>query len=172
VRILVMFLLVLVSSPAFAHGLELFVNAEGNDLIGSVTYDDEKVVTGAKVIVYNDHSEELTTLTTDAEGMFRYARVDDGTVHFKVTTADGHSISYEGSDAEEEIEEYAHDHGDGDEDSDLHHEMEHLLDREIGKVREDIYRLEHTTRFHDVVGGIGYIVGVLGIIAFMKARKG
>jgi len=172
VRILAIFLLVLVPSPAFAHGLELFVNAEGNDLIGSVTYDDEKVVAAAKVVVYDENDQELTTLTTDPEGMFRYTRVDDGAVHFKVTTADGHSITYDGNEGEEEIEEYAHDHGDGDEDSDLHHELEHLLDHEIGKVREDIYRLEHTTRFHDVVGGIGYIVGVLGFIAFMKSRKG
>ncbi len=171
-RILVAFLFVLVSSPAFAHGLELFVNAEGNDLIGSVTYDDEKVVTGAKVVVYNDNYDELTSITTDAEGMFRYTRIDDGAVRFKVTTVDGHSISYKGSEAEEEIEEYTHDHGDNEEESELHHDIEHLLEHEIGKVREDIYRLEHTTRFHDVVGGIGYIVGVLGIIAFLKARKG
>lgn len=38
-------------------------------------------------------------------------------------------------------------------------------------LREDIARMEHRLRLQDIIGGIGYIVGIAGIAAWIAARR-
>lgn len=38
-------------------------------------------------------------------------------------------------------------------------------------LRDDIARLEHRQRLQDIIGGIGYIVGIAGIAAWFAARR-
>jgi len=37
-------------------------------------------------------------------------------------------------------------------------------------LRDDLARVEDRARVRDVVGGIGYIVGLMGIVSYFKAR--
>ncbi|PCJ56630.1 MAG: hypothetical protein COA73_11750 [Candidatus Hydrogenedentota bacterium] len=170
-RIVMLIVLSIYSTSAVAHGVNLFVRTEGGMFIGKATYDDGKPVVGATTGVYNGDDVQIEELTTDRDGMFRYTHDGDMNLLFTVTTPDGHRVSYRGTDDEEEIE-HRHEHGDMNGEADLIHEIEYLIQRELGDVREDIHRLENTIRFHDVVGGIGYIVGVLGLIALLKRRQG
>ena len=43
--------------------------------------------------------------------------------------------------------------------------------RQIRPLRRDIERYQHRTRVHDVLGGIGYIFGVMGLAAYFLARR-
>ena len=50
--------------------------------------------------------------------------------------------------------------------------LERAVAREVRPVLAELDRLENRIRFRDVIGGIGYIVGVMGLIALWKARAG
>jgi hypothetical protein len=38
-------------------------------------------------------------------------------------------------------------------------------------LEEQIYAYENRVRLHEIIGGIGYIVGVMGLIALLKRPK-
>lgn len=43
--------------------------------------------------------------------------------------------------------------------------------RQIEPLAEQIDSLESSIRLHDVIGGVGYIVGIFGLLAFLRARR-
>ena len=47
----------------------------------------------------------------------------------------------------------------------------HCTDRAILLGLEEIDQYRNETRIHDVVGGIGYIAGIMGLVMYMVARR-
>ena len=47
-----------------------------------------------------------------------------------------------------------------------------MMQQQLRKQMEEMDRAKHRVRARDVIGGIGYIVGVMGLIAFWKSRSG
>lgn len=43
--------------------------------------------------------------------------------------------------------------------------------RQIEPLAEQLDSLESSIRLHDVLGGLGYIIGIFGLLAFLKARR-
>ncbi len=54
-------------------------------------------------------------------------------------------------------------------------EFEALIDKTVSKhirpLREQLDRYEEKVRLHDILGGIGYIVGLMGLGYFLSSRK-
>lgn len=50
-------------------------------------------------------------------------------------------------------------------------DVEVAVARKIAPLAAQIDALESSLRVHDIVGGIGYIVGVFGLLAFLKSRR-
>jgi nickel transport protein len=49
-------------------------------------------------------------------------------------------------------------------------EIDAVVARQIAPLAERFDSLESSLRLRDVLGGLGYIVGIFGLIAFLKAR--
>ena len=45
------------------------------------------------------------------------------------------------------------------------------LGRQVDDLRQQIYESDRTLRFHDILGGIGFILGLAGVAFYMKARQ-
>lgn len=50
--------------------------------------------------------------------------------------------------------------------------VEEAVSRAVAPIREQIAEERSRIHLRDAVGGIGYIAGVMGIVAFLKARQG
>jgi nickel transport protein len=54
-------------------------------------------------------------------------------------------------------------------------EIENIIDKAVSKqirpLREQLDRYEEKVRLHDVLGGIGYIIGLMGLAYFIGARR-
>ena len=50
-------------------------------------------------------------------------------------------------------------------------DVEIAVARKIAPLAAQIDALESSLRIHDIVGGIGYIVGIFGLLAFLKSRR-
>jgi nickel transport protein len=50
-------------------------------------------------------------------------------------------------------------------------EIDLAVARRIAPLAAQIDALESTLRIQDVIGGVGYIAGIFGLIAFLKSRR-
>jgi nickel transport protein len=55
---------------------------------------------------------------------------------------------------------------------DLRRAVDAAVQKQVRPLREEVELLRNETRMRDVVGGIGYIVGVFGLIALLMRGKG
>jgi nickel transport protein len=56
-------------------------------------------------------------------------------------------------------------------DADLEARIEKVLDRKVMPILQMMAEKEDKPGFKDIVGGIGYIVGLMGLFLYMKSRK-
>ncbi len=169
---ILLFGLALATPGAVAHDVHLFATLEGEVVHGRAYFAGDVPAAGLTVNVLTAEGMPLGTTETDAEGRFTYVPEQAGPLHFVVETVDGHRASMTLTLAKEEgIEEIEIEVL-----SPASGEIEALIERavahEIAPVLEELNRLENRIRFQDVVGGIGYIVGLMGLIAYWKSRSG
>lgn len=165
--------LLLAVTQAHAHRMSILILPEGSALHGYAYYADGDPVKGVSVRVLNDQGQPVATLETDGEGRFAYEPADDGRLSFVAETADGHR-------AEARYERTARE-AVADDDSErptsalgapASSEIRRVVQEEIAPLRVQLDAYERSTRFRDILGGIGYIVGVTGLLAWWKARRG
>ncbi len=186
-------LAVVLSASVSAHGLKVFATAEGDTVHGYVYFTSGGPFQRAPIRVVGDDGRELSALTADNEGRFHYAPARDGRLHFIVETADGHraeySLTYAGGLASDDAPvgtQARHNvvsqstgvtaTAAGDmlterEKDELARLVECALERHVNSLREQLQRSSERVRLHEIIGGIGYIVGVLGLFAIYKTRR-
>ena len=145
---------------AHAHGVKLFAAAKGGTIQGTAAFADGKPLPDAEIVVFDGDGTPLSALTTDADGRFDFPFENDGVYTLELKTPDGHGAKFT-VDAQSNASP----------DSGGSHTSDPDLVNQITELRQDIARLEDTTRFRDVIGGIGYIIGIIGLMAFFVSRK-
>jgi len=160
------FLLSLTVGPgAQAHSVHLGVSrSDDGSLTGSVQGADGRGIAGAAVLVSTRTEEEssrkvLQRLTTNADGEFRYIPTEPGDLHFLAATPDGHGASATfrlqslGASNPPDSAAVAR------------------LAEEVSRLTAEVQTMRQTTRLRDILGGVGYLVGIAGIAAYLSARK-
>ena len=149
--------------PAAAHGIAVFAAPEGEVVAGYVYYPDGERIGGATVHLLGPDGVELGEMETGADGSFSFKPEILADLTIRARTADGHGAEY-------------HIHAEdlaaaGGHEGHLEDMVEHAVARQVRPLREQIEAYEHKIRVHDVLGGIGYILGIAGILFFVRARR-
>ncbi|MBT3360283.1 MAG: carboxypeptidase regulatory-like domain-containing protein [Rhodospirillales bacterium] len=174
---------------ASAHKLSLFAMAEGTEIVGKVAFAGGAPATGAKVRIEGPDGTVLHTVAVDAEGTFRF-QVTQRMDHVVVAdTGDGHAERAEvhwenfpdslpmakGRIAIEGDGDHAHEHAHTDDQTAQHQgttdQIEKAIARQIGPLRMELAAYQDEIRFRDVIGGVGYIVGIAGLLAWFHTRR-
>jgi nickel transport protein len=179
------FLLIVFASPAYAHKVHIFAYVDG-DVIktesrfngGRPARDCSVTVTGLKGqdVVASGHS--------DALGFFHFpVPAQGGGFDIAVTCGDGHRGSWR-LEAEEYLpagtEPVGHVHQQPQTTTLPHDNNEKALrkiigeevDKKLAPLRRDLARLaEKKTGLQDILGGIGYLLGLAGLAAYMQFKK-
>ncbi len=150
-RTAVVALLLCAALPAAAHGLYVSAHAEGGEVVGQAEYSDRSPAAGLFVEVL-----EATGSGVLAEGVSG----DDGRFRIAVPERTAYRVAVEGDEGHR-AEASAVRVVAGATDADA-----------LRLLREDIARLENRIRLQDILGGIGYIVGLAGLAAWFMARRG
>lgn len=162
----------LLSSNAAAHAIHIFAAFEGEVVEGRVYFEGDEPAAGLTVNVFSPEGDPRGVSETDAEGRFTYSPERMEPLKFVVETIEGHraslTIDLARNEVYEEVEIERHE-ALPDEIIEL---LERAVAREVRPVLEELDRLENRIRFRDVIGGIGYIVGAMGLAALWKARAG
>ncbi len=182
--------LLLLPAPAFAHKLNVYAQVQGTMIVGRVYFSGDAPAKQAEVMVRDPSGRELGRTKTDADGNFTLpARVK---VEHRISaeTPDGHAASYPLSAAElpdglavDTPLSAAQPQAAGKEtsppDPAANPNIEsaavaanlEALQKQVVSLRAQIDQSEQRLRLHDLLGGIGYILGLAGVALYLKARQ-
>lgn len=150
---------------AHGHGMHIFAAMESGVVRGTVTYSDDKPAIHIPVTISDPSSVVVHELETDDAGSFVFTPRALGT----------HTIVAQGSDGHREettIEVDAIFRTSPSSNANTQQLVEDAVGRQIVPLLEKIDSLERQTRMRDIIGGIGYILGVMGLIVFFRSAKG
>jgi nickel transport protein len=176
---------VLFPTALFAHGMDVFATVHGKTIQGKASYHDGTAAKDCDVKAFNSTGDELGRTKTDDDGKFSIEAKYRCEYRILVDAADGHGGDYVVPAAalpndlptrdQATATESAHDH----EESEHGHTHGHAVDENcpgtavdikeieelhsaIDSLQEQLNRHENRTRFRDILGGIGFIVGIFG----------
>jgi nickel transport protein len=154
--------------------MEVFATVEGKTIQGKAGFHDGTPARNAEVKAYDAAGEEIGRTKTDDQGIFSLEARFRCDYRLLVDTNDGHGGEYtilaknlpDGlpphGPAIASVEQ-AHVHPE----SDLDHSHDSALIKEIhadvDALQEQLDQYEHRIRFRDILGGIGFIVGLAGL---------
>jgi nickel transport protein len=177
-------LALLAVSPAHAHRLRVFATVEQGEISGYAYFVGGARAKGASVVFRDGGDRELHRTTADPQGGFRWRPEQPQTIKVVVDAGEGHvgsviidraRFSGRRADAEDrEPSELATEAGL----TSAHRELiesavDAAVERHARTLLEKFEAMETRTRFNDVVGGIGMIIGLAGAAMWaMSRRKG
>ncbi len=177
--------IIMMDVSVFAHKVNVFAYVEGKEIYTESYFNDGKKCIDSKIEVFDNQGNKLLEGLTDKEGKFSLeVPSEDGDLKVVLTASMGHRAEYSISADElrgavglikEEPEEPVSIVSSETSLVDLK-EIQSIIEdtldeklkpimREIKKSRED--KISST----EIIGGIGYIIGIFGIIAYFLSRK-
>jgi nickel transport protein len=189
--VLIVSLLALAGLPgaAEAHRLKVFATVVGETIQGKAYFVGGGPAVNVSATL-RDHDEEIVTEgSTDAEGRFSLIAPVKADLTVVVDALDGHVARFDiaaarlpdtlpTEDADGRAPAPAPDAAasapaSGDPPASTGaDELATVVARQIEPLAEQLDSLEHSIRLHDVLGGVGYIVGIFGLFAFLRSRRG
>ena len=181
-------ILFLYASAAYGHKVYIFAWTEGDMIYTESYFGGNKKVQDGTIKVFNSEGKELVSGKTNDNGEFSFKIPEIGDLRIVLESSMGHGAEYlfkksefspdqtpatrVVSDTKTSKEPDAPLQVTHDQDR-LRKEIEDALEiklkpviRELAKLRED-----KGPGVTEIVGGIGYILGIMGIVAYMKSRK-
>ena len=140
------------AAQAQAHALYVFAQYDGQTLSGKSYYSDMTPAAETYLEVFRSGAQDpILTGKTDEKGMFNLPVQDVANTTLKVVVEgeEGHRAAVVADRAVASSNNGA----------------------DLMLLREDIAHLKDKIYLHDILGGIGYIFGIAGLIAWLNSRK-
>jgi nickel transport protein len=167
-------LLLMVPQRGLAHRVSVYAWHEGGKAYAEAYFADGTRCKNCTVYVLDARTgERLLEGRTDREGLFTFDTPGEAPLKVVVHAGPGHMGQYvlegEEAPAPKEVAKAASDELEGAatfSEAEARQRIDDLT-RELRRVREESQRPGLT----EIVGGIGWIMGILGIAAYLKSRK-
>ena len=187
---------VLVSQTALAHRLIVFGWVDGEQVITQSRFSNRKAVKGGDISVFDIEGNQILNGKTDSRGRFAFRIPGKKPLKVLLTTSPGHQARWLLSEADLATATTTSKHAsfhenealtdnetfstpvNQDEDcscqrEDIESAIEKSIDRKLSPVLEYIAESQNSpVSIKDVLGGIGYIIGLVGLAAYLRFRSG
>jgi len=187
---LVMVLLSGITATAYAHKVNVFAYVEGDQIYIQGYFSDGHMAKNSEVTIYGDNGQELTKGQTNEEGEITFPVQGKQALRIVLNAGQGHQASYEipveeitGMPAapasnpppspagqSSPVVEIT-DSGNGDSTQVSEAMVRKAVAQGVLPLAREISELKERRGFSDIVGGIGFIAGLLGAFAYVKARQ-
>lgn len=170
------------ASPAWAHSMHVFVSVEGDTVRGRAYFRGGTPARGIAVTAYAPENEAIGQTTTDDEGRFSFVPKSRSDHRFVVDSGDGHGAEARIAAAQlpdslppldsqatpaaaqavaaESVAPLP-----------VAATSVEALRADLAQVRQQLDRMENSTRVRDALGGLGYILGLAGVAFYLLARR-
>jgi nickel transport protein len=179
-RLAPLILLAIWSSGAEAHRLKLFATLEEGTISGYAFFIGSGRAQDADLRITDASGKEVAALRTDAKGAYVWKAPHAQTYRLVANTGDGH-VADATIDAKRfsgvatTNAEPANDDEDAPSSTVNAAQIERIVDaavaRQMRPLIEAYEAAEGRTRFNDVMGGIGMIIGLAGLSLWAQARR-
>ncbi|ALG69286.2 hypothetical protein [Beggiatoa leptomitoformis] len=164
-----------ISNVAYAHKVKLFATVEGSTINGYAYFSGGAAVQNMPVIVKDNSGVVLGESLTDTQGRFSYVLTQKQAVQLSINTGDGHQASYaiQADDVSITTENKATKQNVKTNlvEQPIQLLVEQAVYQQVRPLREQLEKYEEKVRLHDILGGIGYIVGIAGLWFFLQGRR-
>ncbi len=196
VSIIIIPILFAICSQAHAHKVNLFAWYDGKMILAEGYFSSGNKAMDSVILVFDSGGKEVFHGMTDKKGEFSFKPPGNGEYRLVLKAGMGHQaealVSVQAMESGSAAPEAGHAglqtaespglKGDGHAAKDAHKgtvtltsmEFEQILDRKLNPVKEQLLRLaEQGDRvgFRDVVAGLGYIAGLMGLAMYLIQRK-
>jgi hypothetical protein len=187
------------ATPALAHKLNVFATVQGNVVEGEVYYQDGTPARSVAVTVLDPDGEALGKTSTDQEGKFTFEPrfrcdhkliADAGLGHQAEYTVEvdelprdlpargagdsvGEADPAPATHSHPQDDQHGHQHSpvNRSDEENLTAEIQ-ALSQQVNALRKDLDKWKSRLWLQDIVGGIGYILGIMGLVSyFLGARR-
>ena len=183
------------AGPASAHKVKVFATAEGSKITGYAYFPGGGRASGQAVSVVGPHGQKLGETRTNGDGEFAFAAKVDCDHKFVIDTGDGHRAEYtvtaqelgEGLEPSDAAKPQAGSAAPPAQPGSVQHAgdrptaavppqelarmVEKAVSKQVAPLRRQIEQYQEQVRFRDVLGGIGYILGVMAIVLYLKRSR-
>lgn len=172
-----------VHTSVWAHNMRMSVYIEGNNLEGEIYYvgGGNAAASGAAVDLITS-GDVIATTTTDQDGLFVFSSVSPADYLVRGDAGQGHVATFDvkknefiGIDSSTDSTQNKL----GEDAASVQsapgeinaQQLQVAITKAIRPLREQIDLYEAKTRFHDILGGIGYVFGLFGLLVLIKQRR-
>ncbi|MGE0313719.1 MAG: hypothetical protein AB7P21_19070 [Lautropia sp.] len=154
---------------ASAHGLALDVVVDGTTLRGSARYSDRSPVAREQVQVHSpaDAPEASRTITTAGDGRFAIDGVAGRSYRFVLDAGEGHQVEQTVAIPAQSTQPAQAPPAAGSARALTRAD----LDAALLPLREDLATLTRQWRMTDLFAAIGYVLGIYGLVAWLRAGR-
>lgn len=181
---------------AYAHKVNMFAYSEGTDIFIEGYFSDGHKARNSTVTVYDPDGTELLQGMTDDNGQFSFPIPQKTDLRVVLNAGLGHQTEYviKASEISDDVvmsssnetgetgtgtSEMAINSADEESpalgDTVSNRELSLMIERAVGQAIKPLMRsvseMREERSLGTIVGGIGYIVGILGVVFYVKARK-
>ncbi|MCC6544598.1 MAG: hypothetical protein IT392_08875 [Nitrospirae bacterium] len=192
-------------SAAYAHKVQMFTYAEGDEVFVEGYFADGKKAMNSKVVVYDSSGSELLHGLTNDSGQFNFTAPKKSDLRIVLDAGMGHKTEYtlpagelhldDGSKTSkavtppaskdiksktvkaDKIKEENVDVSQASrlDDAQLQAIVEKAVERSVGEAIKPLVRsfteMQQKNSLTTIIGGVGYILGLMGIILYFKSRR-
>ena len=175
------------ASPVFAHKIYLFVWADGGTVYTEGYFSSKKKVKNGEIGVFDSGGKKLLTGRTNEEGEFSFKLpIKETDLRIVLDDTVGHRAEYNlKADEPKNIVEKTGETSETDKlgipsplDSKVVMEkvrivVEETLDSRLRPILRALAKIqqEKSSGFAEIIGGIGYLFGIMGLVLYFKSRK-
>jgi len=177
-------LLLMPASVVFAHKVNIFAYAEGDTVYTESYFSDGTKVKGGIVEIYDSQGNKLLEGKTDENGEFDFKLPKKNDLRIVLITSLGHKNSYTlsadelaGIIASEKAQEPESIESEVKKVMQVNLEqikkiIDSSLDEKLKPIMRQLSKAQQKeVSFTEVIGGIGYIFGIMGIILYFASKK-
>jgi nickel transport protein len=173
--VLAVVLLAVGVAPASAHRLKVFASQIGGSIEGEAYFVGSGPAAGVTVTLRDGADTVLETGATGPDGRFALPSAGGGDIVVVVDAQDGHVARFTVAGAEPAPAPPAAPPAAPAETTGQPvvplADVELAVARRIAPLAAQIDALESALRLRDILGGLGYIAGLFGLLAFVKSRR-
>lgn len=180
-------------TTAFAHGISVFAHTEGDAVVVEGSFHDGAKCKDCAVEAFDSQGQKIAEGQTDAKGRYSFGIPAKTDILIRLRDSVGHMAEYKvpatdlpdtpqppriSNKADEHPHVQPHSESAGGasgapRDEHVHDsaEVEQALARQLAPIRRQLEESRRRRRFSDVVGGIGYIVGLMGLILYFMSKR-
>lgn len=168
------------AETAYAHKVNVFAYLEGNQVYVQGYFMDGKKAKNSTVMVYGEKGEQLMKGLTNEEGEYVFPVSAKQEMRVVLNAGQGHQAEYALSsselagDATQGVGSSA-EGVDVTQSAAVGGDVEAVVRRAVAAgmmpLAKEIAELKAQRSFSDIVGGVGFIAGLLGVVAYVKSRK-